>query len=79
MARDGRDHHIKAFMMAGAGIKPGITYGGTDEPGIVLWITWYMFTTFMQPCFIYLALITKNLPTDTRVETSDLPTYTVKS
>ena len=32
---DGRDHHIKAFSMwmAGAGIKPGITYGGTDELG----------------------------------------------
>ncbi|GAA5221924.1 DUF1501 domain-containing protein [Membranihabitans marinus] len=29
----GRDHHPKAFtmFMAGAGIKPGITYGSTDE------------------------------------------------
>jgi hypothetical protein len=32
---DGRDHHILAFSMwmAGAGVKPGITYGGTDELG----------------------------------------------
>ncbi len=31
----GRDHHILAFSlwMAGGGIKPGITYGGTDELG----------------------------------------------
>ncbi len=33
--RDGRDHHIKAFSlwMAGGGIKPGITYGSTDDFG----------------------------------------------
>ncbi|HYP15202.1 MAG TPA: DUF1501 domain-containing protein [Bryobacteraceae bacterium] len=32
---DGRDHHIKGFsyMLAGGGIKGGITYGGTDELG----------------------------------------------
>jgi hypothetical protein len=32
---DGRDHHIKgfSFFMAGGGIKPGITYGSTDELG----------------------------------------------
>ncbi len=32
---DGRDHHIKGFsyMMAGGGIKPGISYGATDELG----------------------------------------------
>jgi hypothetical protein len=32
---DGRDHHIKGYSiwMAGAGIKGGITYGGTDELG----------------------------------------------
>ena len=32
---DGRDHHIKAFSyaIAGGGIKPGITYGSTDELG----------------------------------------------
>ena len=31
----GRDHHINAFSiwLAGAGIKPGITYGATDELG----------------------------------------------
>jgi len=31
----GRDHHIKAFSlwMAGAGIKPGIVHGATDELG----------------------------------------------
>jgi hypothetical protein len=31
----GRDHHILAFslFMAGGGIKPGMTYGGTDELG----------------------------------------------
>ena len=31
----GRDHHILAFSlwMAGGGIKPGITFGGTDELG----------------------------------------------
>ena len=31
----GRDHHIKAFSMwmAGAGVKGGMTYGGTDELG----------------------------------------------
>ena len=31
----GRDHHIKGFSiwMAGGGIKPGITYGETDELG----------------------------------------------
>ncbi|MEX0742007.1 MAG: DUF1501 domain-containing protein, partial [Phycisphaeraceae bacterium] len=30
---NGRDHHMRAFSMwmAGAGIKPGITYGATDE------------------------------------------------
>ncbi|MDX2149152.1 MAG: DUF1501 domain-containing protein [Bryobacteraceae bacterium] len=32
---DGRDHHIKgfSFLLAGGGIKGGITYGGTDELG----------------------------------------------
>jgi hypothetical protein len=32
---DGRDHHMKGFSMwlVGAGIKPGITYGATDEFG----------------------------------------------
>ncbi len=32
---DGRDHHIMGFSMwlAGGGIKPGITYGQTDELG----------------------------------------------
>jgi len=32
---DGRDHHIKGFSMwmAGAGVKPGVTYGATDELG----------------------------------------------
>jgi len=31
----GRDHHINAFSiwLAGAGIKPGMTYGATDELG----------------------------------------------
>ncbi len=31
----GRDHHIQGFSiwMAGGGIKPGITHGGTDELG----------------------------------------------
>jgi uncharacterized protein (DUF1501 family) len=31
----GRDHHIKgfSFLMAGGGIKGGITYGTTDELG----------------------------------------------
>jgi hypothetical protein len=32
---DGRDHHIKGFsyMLAGGGVKPGISYGSTDELG----------------------------------------------
>ena len=32
---DGRDHHIKgfSFMVAGGGMKAGITYGTTDELG----------------------------------------------
>jgi Protein of unknown function (DUF1501) len=32
---DGRDHHIKgfSFFLAGGGIKPGITYGSTDDFG----------------------------------------------
>jgi uncharacterized protein (DUF1501 family) len=32
---DGRDHHIKgfSFLLAGGGIKRGITYGSTDELG----------------------------------------------
>jgi uncharacterized protein (DUF1501 family) len=32
----GREHHPWAFSswMAGAGVKPGITYGATDEYGI---------------------------------------------
>ncbi|MBK9168671.1 MAG: DUF1501 domain-containing protein [Bryobacterales bacterium] len=32
---DGRDHHIKGFtyVLAGGGIKPGMTYGATDELG----------------------------------------------
>ncbi|MBM3786155.1 MAG: DUF1501 domain-containing protein [Acidobacteria bacterium] len=32
---DGRDHHIKGFsyMLAGGGIRGGITYGATDELG----------------------------------------------
>jgi len=31
----GRDHHIKGFSMwlAGGGVKPGLTYGATDELG----------------------------------------------
>ncbi|MCX6623059.1 MAG: DUF1501 domain-containing protein [Acidobacteria bacterium] len=33
---DGRDHHIKgfSFLLAGGGIKPGISYGSTDEFGL---------------------------------------------
>src|SRR5256886_7304383 len=32
---NGRDHHIKGFSvwLAGGGIKPGISYGNTDELG----------------------------------------------
>jgi len=32
---DGRDHHIKgfSFLLAGGGVKPGITYGATDDLG----------------------------------------------
>lgn len=32
---DGRDHHIKGFSiwMAGGGVRPGITYGATDDFG----------------------------------------------
>ena len=32
---DGRDHHPNAFSMwlAGGGVKPGVTYGETDELG----------------------------------------------
>jgi uncharacterized protein (DUF1501 family) len=32
---DGRDHHIKGFtyMLAGGGVKGGITYGATDDLG----------------------------------------------
>lgn len=32
---NGRDHHIKGFSMflAGGGIRPGVTYGATDELG----------------------------------------------
>jgi len=32
---DGRDHHIKgfSFLLAGGGVKPGISYGTTDELG----------------------------------------------
>ncbi len=31
----GRDHHVRAFTawMAGGGVKPGLTYGATDELG----------------------------------------------
>jgi hypothetical protein len=34
-AKTGRDHHIKGFSMwlAGGGIKPGMSYGATDELG----------------------------------------------
>ena len=33
--KTGRNHHIDAFSMwfAGGGVKPGITYGTTDELG----------------------------------------------
>jgi hypothetical protein len=33
--KDGRDHHPEAFttMLLGAGVKPGLTYGATDELG----------------------------------------------
>jgi uncharacterized protein (DUF1501 family) len=32
---DGRDHHIKGFsyMLAGGGIKPGLSFGATDDFG----------------------------------------------
>ena len=32
---DGRDHHIKgfSFMVAGGGLRPGISYGSTDDLG----------------------------------------------
>jgi hypothetical protein len=32
---NGRDHHIKGFslFLAGGGIKPGITFGATDDLG----------------------------------------------
>ncbi|MFO0891662.1 MAG: DUF1501 domain-containing protein [Isosphaeraceae bacterium] len=33
---DGRDHNITGYSMwlAGAGVKPGFSYGGTDEYGV---------------------------------------------
>jgi uncharacterized protein (DUF1501 family) len=33
---DGRDHNITGYTMflAGAGVKPGVSYGATDEYGI---------------------------------------------
>lgn len=33
---DGRDHHVKAFClwMAGGGVKPGLTYGESDDYGL---------------------------------------------
>jgi hypothetical protein len=32
---DGRDHHIKGFsyLLAGGGIKPGFSFGSTDDLG----------------------------------------------
>ena len=32
---DGRDHHIKgfSFMLAGGGVKGGVSYGATDDLG----------------------------------------------
>jgi hypothetical protein len=32
---DGRDHHIKgfSFLLAGGGVKGGLTYGSTDDLG----------------------------------------------
>ena len=35
MARYGRDHHPRCFSMwmAGGGVKPGLTYGATDDYG----------------------------------------------
>lgn len=35
VSKIGRDHHIRGFSMflAGGGIKPGVTYGNTDELG----------------------------------------------
>ena len=34
-SKAGRDHHIKGFSMwmAGGGVKPGFSYGATDELG----------------------------------------------
>ena len=34
----GRDHHTRAFTvwMAGGGVKPGVTYGATDDIGLIV-------------------------------------------
>jgi uncharacterized protein (DUF1501 family) len=57
---DGRDHHIKgfSFMLAGGGIKGGITYGATDELGYAAVENPSASTTFMRPCCICWAPIT---------------------
>ena len=46
MARYGRDHHPRCFSlwMAGGGIRPGLTYGKTDD---------FCFDTVENPMHVY--------------------------
>ena len=48
----GRNHHIDAYTlwMAGGGVKPGLTIGGTDDLGFSPPATAWMFTTCTRPC-----------------------------
>jgi hypothetical protein len=49
---DGRDHHIKgfSFLLAGGGIKGGITHGGTDDLGYAAVENPVASTTSTPPC-----------------------------
>jgi hypothetical protein len=61
----GRDHHMKGFSMwlAGGGIKPGLTYGATDDLGYHRWRTSFTSTTCTRPCSTSSASTTSGSPT----------------
>ena len=80
-ARWGRDHHPYAYTawMAGGGVKPGISYGQTDDLGINVAEDPVHVHDFQQRCFIYWELTTNALLSDSKADVSVSPTYMEKS
>ena len=71
-ANVGRDHHGNNFVwwLAGGGVKPGFSYGETDDFSYNAISHPSRFTTCTRPCCIFWESITKSSPIARRAGTS---------